>query len=157
MVPYIHIFYTARRRRKNSGFLGVKMVLYIHILDFFGGQNAAIYTHFWNLIFSEKTKEKKAIPCRWGPGVKLRVEKWNFTGWRNNGQKPGDRSGRSPVTKYGRRPLGIWTRPTGEFSEGYFTPPKLGGTSNSLRKSRIKKQNNTFRALVNWNYLLIQL
>ena len=130
MVQYIHIFYTARRRRKQfcflggqngaiyipvhllhsppqakkfGGFLGqndaiyihiwgiffgvkmlpyihilgfflVKMLAYIHILVGFGvkmlpyiytfgvffcGQNAAIYTHFWNLIFSEKTKKKK--------------------------------------------------------------------------------------------------
>jgi hypothetical protein len=42
MVPYIHIFYKARGRRKNSGFLGFKMVPYIHIWIFFGGQK----THF---------------------------------------------------------------------------------------------------------------
>ena len=35
------------------------MLPYIHILGFFWGQNAAIYTHFWNLIFSEKTKKNK--------------------------------------------------------------------------------------------------
>ena len=35
------------------------MLPYIHILGFFLGQNAAIYTHFWNLIFSEKRKKKK--------------------------------------------------------------------------------------------------
>ena len=74
MLPYIHIFYTARRRRKNSGFLDVKMLPYIHILDdvfvskcyhmyifwgVFGVKNAAIYTHFWNLIFPKKRKKKK--------------------------------------------------------------------------------------------------
>jgi hypothetical protein len=37
----------------------VKTLPCIHILGDFSGQNAAIYTHFWNLIFPEKTKEKK--------------------------------------------------------------------------------------------------
>jgi len=27
-------------------------------LGFFLGQNAALYTHFWNLIFSEKIEKK---------------------------------------------------------------------------------------------------
>ena len=64
MVPYIHIL----------DFFGVKMLPYIHILDnvfvskcyhmytfwgVFGVKNAAIYTHFWNLIFSEKKKKEK--------------------------------------------------------------------------------------------------
>ena len=37
----------------------VKMLPFIHIFGDFLDQNAAIYTHFWNLIFSEKTKKKK--------------------------------------------------------------------------------------------------
>ena len=41
------IFYTARRRRKNSEVLGVKMMPHIHILGFFWDQNGAIYTHFF--------------------------------------------------------------------------------------------------------------
>ena len=41
------IFYTARRRRKNSEVLGVKMMPHIHILGFFLDQNGAIYTHFF--------------------------------------------------------------------------------------------------------------
>ena len=41
------IFYTARRRRKNSEVLGVKMMPHIHILVFFWDQNGAIYTHFF--------------------------------------------------------------------------------------------------------------
>ena len=43
------IFYTARRRRKNSEVLGVKMMPHIHILGFFWDQNGAIYTHFFFL------------------------------------------------------------------------------------------------------------
>ena len=41
------IFYTARRRRKNSEVFGVKMMPYIHILVFFWDQNVAIYTHLF--------------------------------------------------------------------------------------------------------------
>ena len=44
---HIYTFFTQPAAgEKTSGFLGVKMVLYMHILDFFLGQNAAIYTHF---------------------------------------------------------------------------------------------------------------
>ena len=60
MVPYIHIFYTARRRRENLGFFFRSKCYHIHvpILGGFLGENAAIYTHFWNLISPHKTGKK---------------------------------------------------------------------------------------------------
>jgi hypothetical protein len=56
MLPYIytHLFF--------FGGGGVKMLPYVHVLGFFLGENAAIYTHFWNLIFPEKTEKKKQKP-----------------------------------------------------------------------------------------------
>ena len=40
----------------RSGGGGVILISLVHIFGDFCGQNAAIYTHFWNLIFSKKTK-----------------------------------------------------------------------------------------------------
>ena len=42
---YIHIFYRARRKRKNPGFFKVSSAIYTHFGGFFGGQNGAIYTN----------------------------------------------------------------------------------------------------------------
>ena len=39
--------------------LGIKMLPYIHILGFFWGQNAAIYTHFLEFNFFPKKRKKK--------------------------------------------------------------------------------------------------
>ena len=86
MVPYTHFLHSPPQLKK-FGVFGVKIVTYIHICFFFCrnaaiythfggvfvskcyhiyifwgiflGKNAVIYTHFWNLIFYEKTKEKK--------------------------------------------------------------------------------------------------
>ena len=65
MLLYIHILFFFWSKCCNIyifvSVFGITMLPYIHILGFFLGQNAAIYTHFWNLIFSEKTKKKKTI------------------------------------------------------------------------------------------------
>ena len=71
------IFYTARRRRKNSEVLGIKMMPHIHILGFFWDQNGAIYTHFF---LRSKCCKIYTFLSVFGQNATIYIHIWGFFG-----------------------------------------------------------------------------